>query len=77
MTDLKKENDELKKYIEVLEEKIKNYKNPKSKQKYYQEHKKEIIQKSMERQQNIPKEKRQEYAKRYYLKKKNMNLEEK
>ena len=74
--ELIKENLALKNEIETLKEKIKNYTAPKRSKKFYETHKEEIKQKVREYKEktnyniNIPKEKKQEYNKRAYLKKK-------
>ena len=71
-----KENLLLKEEIEILKEKLKNYTAPKRSKKFYETHKEEIKQKVREYKEktnynsNIPKEKKQEYNKRAYLKKK-------
>ena len=60
----------------LLKEKLKNYTAPKRSKKFYETHKEEIKQKVREYKEktnynsNIPKEKKQEYNKRAYLKKK-------
>ncbi len=74
--ELIKENLLLKEEIELLKEKLKNYTAPKRSKKFYETHKEEIKQKVREYKEktnynsNIPKEKKQEYNKRAYLKKK-------
>ena len=74
--ELIKENLALKIEIETLKEKLKNYTAPKRSKKFYETHKEEIKQKVREYKEkinyniNIPKEKKQEYNKRAYLKKK-------
>ncbi len=74
--ELIKENLALKNEIETLKEKLKNYTAPKRSKKFYETHKEEIKQKVREYKEktnyniNIPKEKKQEYNKRAYLKKK-------
>ena len=74
--ELIKENLALKDEIELLKEKLKNYTAPKRSKKFYETHKEEIKQKVREYKEktnynsNIPKEKKQEYNKRAYLKKK-------
>ena len=71
-----KENLLLKEEINLLKEKLKNYTAPKRSKKFYETHKEEIKQKVREYKEktnynsNIPKEKKQEYNKRAYLKKK-------
>ena len=70
------ENLLLKEEIDLLKEKLKNYTAPKRSKKFYETHKEEIKQKVREYKEktnynsNIPKEKKQEYNKRAYLKKK-------
>jgi len=74
--ELIKENLLLKEEINLLKEKLKNYTAPKRSKKFYETHKEEIKQKVREYKEktnynsNIPKEKKQEYNKRAYLKKK-------
>ena len=74
--ELIKENLALKDEIEILKEKLKNYTAPKRSKKFYEAHKEEIKQKVREYKEktnynlNLPKEKKQEYNKRAYLKKK-------
>jgi len=74
--ELIKENLLLKDEIDLLKEKLKNYTAPKRSKKFYETHKEEIKQKVREYKEktnynsNIPKEKKQEYNKRAYLKKK-------
>ena len=74
--ELIKENLALRNEIETLKEKLKNYTAPKRSKKFYETHKEEIKQKVREYKEktnynsNIPKEKKQEYNKRAYLKKK-------
>ncbi len=74
--ELIKENLALINEIETLKEKLKNYTAPKRSKKFYETHKEEIKQKVREYKEktnynsNIPKEKKQEYNKRAYLKKK-------
>ena len=74
--ELIKENLLLKEEIDLLKEKLKNYTAPKISKKFYETHKEEIKQKVREYKEktnynsNIPKEKKQEYNKRAYLKKK-------
>jgi hypothetical protein len=74
--ELIKENLLLKEEIDLLKEKLKNYTSPKRSKKFYETHKEEIKQKVREYKEktnynsNIPKEKKQEYNKRAYLKKK-------
>ena len=74
--ELIKENLLLKEENELLKEKLKNYTAPKRSKKFYETHKEEIKEKVREYKKktnynsNIPKEKKQEYNKRAYLKKK-------
>ena len=74
--ELIKENALLKEEIEILKEKLKNYTAPKRSKKFYETHKEEIKQKVREYKEktnynsNIPKEKKKEYNRRAYLKKK-------
>ncbi len=74
--ELIKENLALKDEIEILKEKLKNYTAPKRSKKFYETHKEEIKQKVREYKEktnynnSISKEKKQEYNKRAYLKKK-------
>ena len=74
--ELIKENLLLKEEIDLLKEKLKNYTAPKRSKKFYETHKEEIKLKVREYKEktnynsNIPKEKKQEYNKRAYLKKK-------
>ena len=74
--ELIKENLLLKEEIDLLKEKLKKYTAPKRSKKFYETHKEEIKQKVREYKEktnynsNIPKEKKQEYNKRAYLKKK-------
>jgi hypothetical protein len=74
--ELIKENLLLKDEIDLLKEKLKNYTAPKRSKKFYETHKEEIKQKVREYKEktnynsNIPKEKKKEYNKRAYLKKK-------
>jgi len=74
--ELTKENALLKEEIEILKEKLKNYTAPKRSKKFYETHKEEIKQKVREYKEktnynsNIPKEKKKEYNRRAYLKKK-------
>ena len=74
--ELIKENLLLKEEVDLLKEKLKNYTAPKRSKKFYETHKEEIKQKVREYKEktnynsNISKEKKQEYNKRAYLKKK-------
>ena len=53
-----------------LKNKLKIYTSPTRNTKYYEMHKEDIIQKTKEYKNNLPVEKRKEYARRAYLKKK-------
>lgn len=68
--ELRSEIDKLKTENETLKEKLKKYSNPERNKKFYQKNKQKIIQKANERLKNLPKEKKQEYARRAYLKRK-------
>lgn len=74
--ELLKENHLLKKEIEILKEKLKNYTAPKRSKKFYENHKEEIKQKVKEYKEKtnyksiISTEKKKEYNKIAYLKKK-------
>ncbi len=74
--ELLKENQSLKEEIEILKAKLKNYTAPKRSKKFYENHKEEIKQKVKEYKEktnynsNIPKEKKKEYNKIAYLKRK-------
>jgi hypothetical protein len=67
---------ELENEVNILKEKLKNYTAPKRSKKFYENHKEEIKQKNREYKEktnynsNIPKEKKKEYNKIAYLKKK-------
>ena len=68
---------ELYEKIKILEEentelknKLKNYTAPTRNKNYYENHKEDIIQKSKEYKDNLAPEKKKEYARRAYLKKK-------
>jgi hypothetical protein len=72
--DLIKENQMLKEEIEILKAKLKNYTAPKRSKKFYENHKEEIKQKVKEYKEktnySISKEKKKEYNKIAYLKRK-------
>jgi hypothetical protein len=72
--ELLKENQSLKEEIEILKAKLKNYTAPKRSKKFYENHKEEIKQKVKEYKENtnyiITKEKKKEYNKIAYLKRK-------
>ena len=53
-----------------LKNKLKTYTAPTRNTKYYETHKEDIIQKTKEYKDNLPTEKKKEYARRAYLKKK-------
>jgi hypothetical protein len=53
-----------------LKNKLKTYTAPTRNKNYYEIHKEEIIQKTKEYKDNLPLEKKKEYARRAYLKKK-------
>jgi hypothetical protein len=65
---LKMENENLKKEIIDLEERLKKYTAPSRSKKYYETHKDEILQKH--KTYVVSDEKKKEYARRAYLKKK-------
>ena len=65
---LQEENIKLKLRITELEEHLKKYTAPERSKKYYENHKEELLSKMKEN--PIPSDKRKEYNKRYYLKKK-------
>ena len=65
---LEDENKQLKLELEQLKEHLKKYTSPERNKKFYKEHKEEILQKMKDN--PIPSEKRKEYNKKYYLKKK-------
>ena len=66
---LEEENNKLKIELEKTKEHLKKYTAPKRNNKFYNEHKEELLQKMKEN--PISSEKRKEYNKKYYLKKKN------
>jgi hypothetical protein len=74
--ELLKENQSLKEEIEILKAKLKNYTAPKRSKKFYENHKEEIKQKVKEYKEKtnyksiISKEKKREYNKISYLKRK-------
>jgi hypothetical protein len=55
--------------LEKTREHLKKYTAPKRNKKFYENHKEELLQKMKEN--PIPSEKRKEYNKKYYIKKKN------
>ena len=68
--ELKSEIDKLKSENKTLKEKLKKYTNPERNKKFYQNNNEKVIKKANERIKNLPKEKRREYARRAYLKRK-------
>jgi len=68
---LEEENEKLKSELEKTKERLKKYTAPKRNNKFYNEHKEELLQKMKEN--PISSEKRKEYNKKYYLKKKEQN----
>lgn len=65
---LEKENDKLKNELVETKEHLKKYTSPDRCKKYYEENKEKLLTKMKEN--PIPSEKRKEYNKKYYLKKK-------
>jgi hypothetical protein len=65
---LEEENKQLKLELEQIKEHLKKYTSPERNKKFYKEHKEELLQKMKDN--PIPSEKRKEYNKKYYLKKK-------
>jgi hypothetical protein len=65
---LKQENEEMKNKIIELEERLKKYTAPQRSKSYYENHKEEIQLKTKDR--TIPPDKKKEYNKNYYLRKK-------
>jgi geranylgeranyl pyrophosphate synthase len=65
---LEEENKQLKLELEETKEHLKKYTSPERNKKFYKEHKEELLQKMKDN--PIPSEKRKEYNKKYYLKKK-------
>jgi len=70
MDDLKAENEMLKQKVLELEERLKKYTAPARSKTYYENHKEELLEKVKEYKNNLSSEKKKEYAKRAYLKKK-------
>ena len=68
ITFLEEENEKLKIELDQIKEHLKKYTAPKRNKKFYNEHKEELLQKMKEH--PISSEKRKEYNKKYYLKKK-------
>lgn len=78
-----KENEKLKQRVSELEEKLKNYTNPESCQKFYEKNKEKIIQNSnkrLEKLKDTNPDKLKEYRRNAYLKRKeklkNENIKE-
>ena len=69
---LKKENEELQLRIQELEERLKKYTAPQRHKKYYETHKEAILEKQKEY--VVSPEKKKEYARTAYLKKKEKNM---
>jgi hypothetical protein len=65
---LEEENDKLKIELAETKEHLKKYTAPKRSKKYYETHKEELLQQM--KMNPIPSDKRKEYNKNYYLKKK-------
>jgi hypothetical protein len=65
---LEEENKQLKLELEQIKEHLKKYTSPERNKKFYKEHKEELLQKMKDN--PITSEKRKEYNKKYYLKKK-------
>jgi hypothetical protein len=65
---LEEENIQLKKKIQETSEHLKKYTSPERNKKFYENHKEELLQKMKTN--PISSEKRKEYNKKYYLKKK-------
>jgi hypothetical protein len=70
MDELKAENEMLKQKVLELEERLKKYTAPARSKTYYENHKEELLEKVKEYKNNLSSEKKKEYAKRAYLKKK-------
>ena len=80
LNNIKTENEELKNKLSLLEkenqelkEHLKKYTAPHRSKKYYENHKEELLNKMKEN--PIPTDKRKEYNKNYYLKKKALKKE--
>lgn len=76
--------DKLKEIIKVLLEKnneleikVKKYSNPERHKNYYENNKQKMIEKAIERNSNLPKEKRNEYQRNWYKRKKEQNENDK
>lgn len=67
---LEEENINLRFELEKLKEHLKKYTAPPRNKTYYENHKNDIIEKTKEYKNNISSEKKKEYARRAYLKKK-------
>ena len=67
---LEEENIQLKKKIQEISEHLKKYTSPERNKKFYENHKEELLQKMKTN--PISSEKRKEYNKKYYLKKKEL-----
>ncbi len=67
---LEEENGKLKFELENTKEHLKKYTAPQRHKTYYENHKEDIIEKTKEYKNNLSSEKKKEYAKRAYLKKK-------
>ena len=65
---LEEENEKLKNELQETREHLKKYTSPDRCKKYYEEHKEKLLAKMKEN--PIPSDKRKEYNKNYYLKKK-------
>ena len=65
---LREENENLKNELEEIKDHLKKYTSPDRCKKYYEENKDKLLTKMKEN--PIPSEKRKEYNKKYYLKKK-------
>lgn len=65
---LEKENEKLKNELQDVKEHLKKYTSPNRSKKYYEEHKEKLLAKMKEK--PITPDKRKEYNKNYYLKKK-------
>lgn len=67
---LEEENKILKDELNKINEHLKKYTSPERNKKYYKEHKEELLQKMKDN--PISSDKRKEYNKKYYLKKKDL-----
>jgi hypothetical protein len=68
---LEEENEKLKIKLQETKEHLKKYTSPDRNKKFYEEHKEELLEKM--KLNPIPSEKRKEYNKKYYFKKKSQN----